>query len=84
MRYSSLIHQVKRLSVACRPGLLSGVATLPAAVPADAHASTIQTVPQPLTAIPYYTMANHGKGEMTVWFPAQVVDGDLVTRPAVA
>jgi hypothetical protein len=39
-------------------------------------------VPQTLTAIPYYAWANRGKGEMTVWFPAKVVDVDLVTRPA--
>jgi DUF1680 family protein len=72
-------------TAAYRPELLNGVTTLTATVPAvqvDAAASTIQTVPQTLTAIPYYAWANRGKGEMTVWFPAQVLDVDLVTRPA--
>ena len=71
---------------AYRPDLLNGVTTLTATVPAvrlDEAAGTIQTVPQTLTAIPYYAWANRGQGEMTVWFPAKVVDVDLVTRPAV-
>ena len=69
-----------------RPDLLNGVTTLTAIVPTvqiDEAAGTIQTVPQTLTAIPYYAWANRGKGEMTVWFPAKVVDVDVVTRPAV-
>nr|GFB95392.1 hypothetical protein [Tanacetum cinerariifolium] len=72
-------------TAAYRPELLNGVTTLTATVPAvqvDAAANSIQTVPQTLTAIPYYAWANRGKGEMTVWFPAQVLDVDLVTRPA--
>jgi len=72
-------------TAAYRPDLLNGVTTLTATVPAvqvDAAAGTIQTVPQTLTAIPYYAWANRGKGEMTVWFPAKIVDVDLVTRPA--
>ena len=72
-------------SAAFRPDLLNGVTTLTATVPAvrvDEAAGTIQTVPQTLTAIPYYAWANRGKGEMTVWFPAKVVDVDVVTRPA--
>ena len=71
---------------AFRPDLLNGVTTLTATVPAvrvDEAAGTIQTVPQTLTAIPYYAWANRGQGEMTVWFPAKVVDVDVVTRPAV-
>jgi len=84
MRYPSLARQLTHLSAAYCPGLLNGVPTLTSTVPAvqvDA-ASIIQTVPQTLTAIPYYAWANRSKGEMTVWFPAKVVDVDLVTRPA--
>lgn len=69
-----------------KPDLLNGVTTLTATVPAvqvNEAAGTIQTVPQTLTAIPYYAWANRGKGEMTVWFPAKVLDVDLVTRPAL-
>jgi DUF1680 family protein len=71
-------------TAAYRPDLLNGVTTLTATVPTvkiDETAGTIQTVPQTLTAIPYYAWANRGKGEMTVWFPAKIVDVDLVTRP---
>ncbi|RYY16499.1 MAG: glycoside hydrolase family 127 protein, partial [Cytophagaceae bacterium] len=73
-------------TAAYQPDLLNGVEVLTATVPAvrvDEAAGTIQTVPQQLTAIPYYAWANRGKGEMTVWFPAKVVDVDLVTRPVV-
>lgn len=66
-----------------RPGLLNGVTTLTATVPAvriDEANNTIQTTSQTLTAIPYYAWANRGKGEMTVWFPAKVVDVELLTR----
>ena len=72
-------------TAAYRPDLLNGVTTLTATVPTvkiDEAAGTIQTVPQTLTAIPYYAWANRGKGEMTVWFPAKIVDVDLVTHPA--
>jgi DUF1680 family protein len=71
-------------TAAFRPDLLNGVTTLTATVPTvqiNEAAGTIQTVPQTLTAIPYYAWANRGKGEMTVWFPAKVVDVDVVTRP---
>jgi len=33
-----------------------------------------------LTAIPYYSWANRGKGEMTVWFPERVTDLTLLTK----
>ncbi|QDA58747.1 glycoside hydrolase family 127 protein [Hymenobacter jejuensis] len=69
-----------------QPSLLNGITTLTATVPAvkvDEAANTISTVTQTLTAIPYYAWANRGKGEMTVWFPAKVLDVDLVTRPAM-
>ena len=73
-------------SATYRPELLNGVTTLTATVPAvqvDEAASSIQTVPQTLMAIPYYAWANRGKGEMMVWFPSRVLDVDLVTRPAL-
>nr|WP_213017933.1 beta-L-arabinofuranosidase domain-containing protein [Hymenobacter negativus] len=81
-----LVPSSASFATAFRPDLLNGVTTLTATVPTvqvDEAAGTIQTVPQMLTAIPYYAWANRGKGEMTVWFPAKVVDVDVVTRPAV-
>ncbi|WP_460502195.1 glycoside hydrolase family 127 protein [Hymenobacter agri] len=74
-----------RFTPAFRPDLLNGVEVLTATVPVvqvDAATASIRTVPQTLTAIPYYAWANRGKGEMTVWFPANVVDVDLLTHPA--
>jgi hypothetical protein len=52
------------------PNLLNGVTVLKAEVPAVViKNNSIETVRQTLTAIPYYSWANRGKGEMTVWFP---------------
>jgi hypothetical protein len=67
MQYPPLGQQVKRLSAAYRPGLLHRVPALTATVPAVrvAAASTTQTVPQTLTAIPCYAWVNRGKGELT-------------------
>ena len=72
-------------TAAFKPDLLNGITELTATVPVvqvDAATNTISTVPQTLTAIPYYAWANRGKGEMTVWFPQRVLDVDLVTRQA--
>ncbi|MCC3154404.1 glycoside hydrolase family 127 protein [Hymenobacter sp. BT770] len=66
-----------------KPDVLNGITELTATVPVvkiDAANNSISTVRQTLTAIPYYAWANRGKGEMTVWFPQQVTDVDLVTR----
>ena len=40
----------------------------------------IITQKQTITAIPYYSWANRGKGEMTVWFPTQVKDIELLSK----
>ena len=69
---------------AFQPALLNGVMTLTATVPTvevAASATAIRTVPQTLTAIPYYAWANRGKGEMTVWFPERITDVDLLSQP---
>ena len=41
---------------------------------------SISTQKQNFTAIPYYSWANRGKGEMTVWFPTQVKAIDILTK----
>jgi uncharacterized protein len=64
------------------PQLLNGVMILKAEVPAviiNGNAN-ISTQKQNFTAIPYYSWANRGKGEMTVWFPTQVKDIELLSR----
>ncbi|HVW15219.1 MAG TPA: glycoside hydrolase family 127 protein [Mucilaginibacter sp.] len=63
--------------------LLNGVMVLKAdvkTVNVDATGQNISTGNATLTAIPYYSWANRGKGEMTVWFPEQVKYVDLFTE----
>lgn len=65
------------------PYLLNGVMVLKASVKTvnvDEVAQTITTENKTMTAIPYYSWANRGKGEMTVWFPEQVKDVELITK----
>jgi DUF1680 family protein len=33
-----------------------------------------------MTLIPYYSWANRGKGEMTIWFPESVKGVDLLSE----
>jgi len=68
---------------AYEPSLLNGVMVLKAKVKSvniDAASQTISTETKTMTAIPYYSWANRGEGEMTVWFPEQVKDIKLLTR----
>ncbi len=61
--------------------LLNGVMVLKAEVPAViVNENNVSTVKQSFTAIPYYSWANRGKGEMNVWFPRQVKDVELLTK----
>lgn len=61
--------------------LLNGVVILKAEVPAVViKDDIINTIKQSFTAIPYYSWANRGKGEMNVWFPQQVKDIILLTN----
>ena len=65
-----------------KPDLLNGVTVLKTEVPAFVvnNNESISTVKQAFTAIPYYSWANRGKGEMMVWFPEQVKDIDLLAK----
>jgi hypothetical protein len=63
--------------------LLNGVMVLKAdvkSVNVDVAGQNVNTQTATLTAIPYYSWANRGKGEMTVWFPEQVKYIDLLTN----
>jgi uncharacterized protein len=64
------------------PAILNGVMTLKANVPAVVISGNenITTQNQNFTAIPYYSWANRGKGEMTVWFPTQVKDIEILSK----
>ncbi|CAN5788415.1 glycoside hydrolase family 127 protein [soil metagenome] len=65
-----------------KPGLLNGVTVLKAEVPAIVIEGNdqVSTVKQAFTAIPYYSWANRGKGEMNVWFPEKVKDLELIAK----
>ena len=65
-----------------KPTLLNGVTVLKTEVPAVIinGVENISTVKQSFTAIPYYSWANRGKGEMMVWFPTQIKDIDLLAK----
>ena len=63
--------------------LLNGVMVLKADVKSvgiDSSGQNVNTQNATLTAIPYYSWANRGKGEMTVWFPERVTDLNLLTK----
>ncbi|TGD82282.1 hypothetical protein EU557_00380 [Hymenobacter wooponensis] len=68
-----------------QPEVLNGIMQLEAmvhAVQVDAANNSISTTPYMMRAIPYYTWANRDKGEMTVWFPQQLTDVELISRKA--
>ncbi|WP_153800552.1 glycoside hydrolase family 127 protein [Foetidibacter luteolus] len=68
-------------TTAYKADLFNGVQVLEATVPAvniQADGLGLGTVQQKLIAIPYYTWANRGKGEMTVWFPERIKDVELL------
>jgi DUF1680 family protein len=65
-----------------KPDLLNGVTVLKAEVPAVIieNANSISTVKQKFTAIPYYSWANRGQGEMMLWFPTAIKGIELLTK----
>lgn len=69
-------------TAAFQPALLNGVMTLKAELPVITIKGndTVVTEKKPVTVIPYYSWANRGKGEMTVWFPAQVKDLEILSK----
>ena len=71
-----------KFSTEFMPGLLNGVTMVKAEVPAVIinNNESIATVKQSFSAIPYYSWANRGKGEMVVWFPTQVKDIELLAK----
>jgi DUF1680 family protein len=59
------------LAVEFRPGLLNGVAVLSGTariVSRGAAGKTVESA-RPLVAVPYYSWANRGAGQMLVWLP---------------
>jgi DUF1680 family protein len=78
-----IVTKATTFTTAYEPSLLNGVMVLKAdvkTVNVNEAVQTITTENKTMTAIPYYSWANRGKGEMTVWFPEQVKDVELITR----
>ena len=65
-----------------KPEMLNGVTVLKSQVPAIiiSNNQSIATVQQAFTAIPYYSWANRGKGEMMLWFPVSIKDIDILSN----
>lgn len=70
------------LTAAFKPDLLRGVTVLQGELPAVIieNGNSITTKKQPFTAIPYYSWANRGQGEMSVWFPSTIKDITLISK----
>jgi uncharacterized protein len=64
------------------PAVLNGIMSLKAEVPVAiiGGEENISTKKQAFIAIPYYCWANRGKGEMTIWFPSQVKDLEIISK----
>jgi len=78
-----IIPQNTTFSTAYDANLLNGITILKGdvkTIQVDADGQNISTANKTMTAIPYYSWANRGKGEMTVWFPQQVKYVELITK----
>jgi DUF1680 family protein len=70
-------------TTAYKNNLLNGVTVIngtATAVITDSKNNSVKTIQQPFMAIPYYSWANRGKGEMTVWFPAGIKDVEIIVQ----
>jgi DUF1680 family protein len=65
-----------------KPDLLNGVVILYAEAPVGTISTdgySISTVKRKITAIPYFSWANRGEGQMQVWVPRKVTDVRLLS-----
>jgi DUF1680 family protein len=63
--------------------LLNGVTVIQTealAIKVDETGSNVSTRNQPFTAIPYYSWAHRGVGEMMIWLPQKVSSVDLISK----
>ena len=77
-----ILHTNTRFTNEYNANLLNGVVVLKAEASAVTikNEEDISTVKQSFTAIPYYSWANRGTGEMMVWFPIKVNDVELLSK----
>lgn len=70
-----------------KPDLLNGVTVLEMegnAASRQLNSTQLVSNKQPVTAIPYYTWANRGPGEMTVWIPYEASAAKPKPAPTIA
>ena len=76
-----IVPPAANFSTMYEPALLHGVVTLKSSLPAVIISNdAVSTTTQAFTGIPYYAWAHRGKGEMMIWFPAQVKNIDLISH----
>ena len=66
-----------------RPDLLGGVVVIRGEAPVAAVSADgleVHSVDREVTAIPYYTWANRGRGQMQVWVPRKLTEVRIVTE----
>jgi DUF1680 family protein len=69
-------------TTAFQPNLLNGVTVIKASIPVidvDDKGLNVSTTIKDFTAIPYYSWANRGKGEMIIWMPNKITNLDIIT-----
>lgn len=66
-----------------QPHLLGGIVTIqtetPVVVPTY-NGEGVTTITKKITAIPYFSWANRGRGEMQVWIPRKITGASLSTK----
>jgi DUF1680 family protein len=76
-----ILPETATFSTELKPELLHGVTVIKSeasAVMIDPSGNSVSSVKQGFTAIPYYSWAHRGKGEMMVWIPVRVRQIDLI------
>ena len=71
-----------RFTAEFKPGVLNGLVVVSgkaSAVIPSADGSSATTVTREVTAIPYYSWANRGEGQMQVWMPRKIAAVKLVS-----
>ena len=77
-----IIPATAKFTTEFKPEILNGITIIKSQVPAIiiSDNQTVATVQQSFTAIPYYSWANRGKGEMMMWFPVSIRDIDILAN----
>jgi hypothetical protein len=74
------------LSASFKPKLLNGVETVSAVGDSLRYRpdGSVERQSETLTAIPYYSWANRGRGEMEVWIPDSIAAAHPTPQPTIA